>query len=1518
MFSNSKKTESSSVRVRNLRFESLETRELLSVAPSDYAIIRESYPTLNLPETFEEINIIEINAQDFANETLQQAFARASETNADDLIVLRSEVTGSVFDVGSTSVVVDVDSNAFGSISLVSYGGSGVSSIVSSSVDGAFNVVQGDFQLGGLLVVELGVEAIESSAVGLQTDQVAFICQTRGSSSENAAWSVDYEREGGERVFLTGLDQTQALALATTSTEQWFITNNYYDADKTRALDNDEHICWAAAASNILWYTGWGQITPFTDEQNLFESVFVNNFSDKAGSSYYGAKWFLTGEYPSDLDDTWSKPSSGGGYYQQAFKSEGESVDAYVSHSNFTTSPSKTSELADKLQSGYGISLSVEWYNKTTGVNENAHSIAVWGYSYDSSKRPNDYGFYTGLYFTDSDDYQSEERLMRFMPLTWHASCNVEGTYRGAYVLDGYAYNTSSTTAAAVITGATFLAQRPSKYASATDGKPNLYPSVVADGASLLLTTSSSSTKNSDTFLSGSNIYANFAFKSTKAVNKTVACQLWLDGTLYKTFSYKSLVADKSYGPGSTNISLGKLDVGSHTLRLVIDSGSVVDEYNENDNYFLRTFYVLESDAIFVTTNKDVVNDKDGVTSLREAILQAGTTGHGSTILFDSSLKGKTIELSSSSSYPSYLHVQRAITIDASTIWDEETNSPGITINAKGKSSAFCLEGGTSSKAVKLVGLKMINGSGLVPTNDSNTFGGAVYTRDYAEFIDCAFESNKASVGGAIYCYQGSLTVQNCVFSKNAVKASNSQDGLGGAIYLYEGSLKVSGGSFNENSSVSSGAIFSYNSQTTISGVSFVKNTATQYAGAAYFRLGTVEISDSFFNGNSASLYAGAVEFSEVTASVSQTVFTKSTSGAYGGAAYVYGGSSSFVNCEFRGNTAATYGGAVFLHGQNQHYFSNCALLDNRADSGIGDALFSQYYDGKSKTLLTTMRNCTIAGQSNKAIYLYDAQCGIKLYNSIVVGSSIPIDTNETSATVEGYKVLSTYADWTKSSQNLVYDPSKPLFTDADSGDYTLAFQSQALDVGLNKYALDPKGQTLEKDSLGASRVICETVDLGAYERLLESTPETPTNLTFGAYDASKKTIAITWNDNSDVEYNYLVESSTDGKEWKTLTKASADATSATLSKVALGASYFARVSATNRAGASQYAYASRYVPTIPTAPSDVSILKNNDKENATYAVLWNDKSSNESYFVVQVSEDGKNWTELTRTNANVASFESSEPLTRVRVAAGNGSGISSYAVGKTISTASTLETTAGSGLCLRLEGIDAETILWDFGAGVTQELKNGATIDPSEYGLTSGSSIITAQYVDDDGVTKKTTVGVRINEVSPSLRVEALPSVDVNAAVFRINANFAGRTVVQNWRVDWGDGTSTLYDSTSDFFIAKYYKPSKKTVNYEIAITLLDDSGSDLETFELGIFTSPAKASAAPTTMKTTDADVIVDRAFEEFDELEESLATIANTTANAETSVYGPLFLTDVFANYAEVDESLRKAWTKKTGAF
>ena len=232
-----------------------------------------------------------------------------------------------------------------------------------------------------------------------------------------------------------------------------------------------------------------------------------------------------------------------------------------------------------------------------------------------------------------------------------------------------------------------------------------------------------------------------------------------------------------------------------------------------------------------VTTNLDVVDETDGVLSLREAIQAAEP---GDAITFAPSLKGATITLSGTE-----LAITKGLTVDASSLYDAENDVPGLTINADGKSRVFNVSGGTAETPVELIGLTITGGynasagGGVYALNrvdfehcvfsanknstgyfgdSAKTFGGGVYVGGVSEFEGCRFEQNVSDGGGGAYV-RGSATFTNTLFVKNSGRyggalftdyAASSVDlrncvvavntvggGSGGGIACFAGAIEV-------------------------------------------------------------------------------------------------------------------------------------------------------------------------------------------------------------------------------------------------------------------------------------------------------------------------------------------------------------------------------------------------------------------------------------------------------------------------------------------------------------------------------------------------------------------------------------------------------------------------------------------------------------------------------------------------------------------------------------------------------
>ncbi len=182
-------------------------------------------------------------------------------------------------------------------------------------------------------------------------------------------------------VALTGLYSSQAFGASYFATE-----GIYMDANKSLDDTDDDLMCWAASAANILAYTGWGSVLS-DSESDIFE-YYQTYWQDTGGNPYEAITWWFTGEnlkQGADYADMgWSQleVEGGGGFYD---------ADTLEANTVWSADDETAMEnISSWLQEGYGVSVGLAG---TAG-----HAITVWGYDYD------DNGDYLGIWITDSDD----------------------------------------------------------------------------------------------------------------------------------------------------------------------------------------------------------------------------------------------------------------------------------------------------------------------------------------------------------------------------------------------------------------------------------------------------------------------------------------------------------------------------------------------------------------------------------------------------------------------------------------------------------------------------------------------------------------------------------------------------------------------------------------------------------------------------------------------------------------------------------------------------------------------------------------------------------------------------------------------------------------------------------------------------------------------------------------------------------------------------------------------------------
>jgi len=148
----------------------------------------------------------------------------------------------------------------------------------------------------------------------------------------------------------------------------------------------DDWMCWAATASNILEWTGWHGPGGLTNADAIFK-YYQDHWTDYGLSNFdHGSpwKWWFDGISVSPGETQVDVP--GGGFFPTA--------DFHDYYHEEWDNPKVMSAVDEFLRAGYGTTLSVGWWLSPR------HEVTVWGFEYDETA-PN---YYTGIWITDSDD----------------------------------------------------------------------------------------------------------------------------------------------------------------------------------------------------------------------------------------------------------------------------------------------------------------------------------------------------------------------------------------------------------------------------------------------------------------------------------------------------------------------------------------------------------------------------------------------------------------------------------------------------------------------------------------------------------------------------------------------------------------------------------------------------------------------------------------------------------------------------------------------------------------------------------------------------------------------------------------------------------------------------------------------------------------------------------------------------------------------------------------------------------
>ncbi|HPC96920.1 MAG TPA: hypothetical protein PLU87_18390 [Sedimentisphaerales bacterium] len=184
----------------------------------------------------------------------------------------------------------------------------------------------------------------------------------------------------------------------------WFLDgvapdSGWRDVNKSETDDDDDYLCWAAAAANILDWGGWN--ASFSTADAKFEN-FKYYWSDQGSWPRYGWDWWITGNEPPAREGWAQVEVPGGGAYFPA--TNFNNVSSLWGFDNSEPGILDMVAVESYLRNGTGVSIGV----RNLGFH---HALTVWGVDYETDFYTNPYR-YTGFWATDSDD--NATRLSHF------------------------------------------------------------------------------------------------------------------------------------------------------------------------------------------------------------------------------------------------------------------------------------------------------------------------------------------------------------------------------------------------------------------------------------------------------------------------------------------------------------------------------------------------------------------------------------------------------------------------------------------------------------------------------------------------------------------------------------------------------------------------------------------------------------------------------------------------------------------------------------------------------------------------------------------------------------------------------------------------------------------------------------------------------------------------------------------------------------------------------------------------
>ncbi len=525
----------------------------------------------------------------------------------------------------------------------------------------------------------------------------------------------------------------------------------------------------------------------------------------------------------------------------------------------------------------------------------------------------------------------------------------------------------------------------PKQLADLTPYKPSAWNDKIPVSRSQLSGTDTHS--DTEPYYNDETLYINYACTNNGNVDSgDFIIKLEITGEGGEILTYSKLpLSDGYYTYNPTDIAIGPLSAGTHTIKMWVDHYNSVPESNESNNYYERTVTVLAREVTLVLPSGTITDntptyawnklEDDSVTGY--VLYVNDSVGNRidryyylSELTFDSvnqryfvtpeiqlnegngqwwvcAYNGNygswsdpmQFNLVNHGSYTPitrkvpevYPNIQTAIdaSVDSDTVLlaDGVYTGPGnLNIDFKGKKISVKSKNGPDTCTVDC----QKHGRGFLfctGEDEHSLLDGITITNGNAEDSDGGAWS-RSSAGGGIYIANASATIHNC-------KIVNNSANSGGGAYSSGGSL-FENCKFTANTAADSGgAVYGYDPK--FIGCSFNKNRSHgTYRDGGAIAVKSTHCEDCIFDENFAT-DGGAVDFSAIE-------------------------ETSFIRCKFINNVAQDDGGAICI---SQIAFldltvadiTNCIFSNNHASDG-GAICSKTYLRGKA---LIKINNCSFS-----------------------------------------------------------------------------------------------------------------------------------------------------------------------------------------------------------------------------------------------------------------------------------------------------------------------------------------------------------------------------------------------------------------------------------------------------------------------------------------------------------------------------------------------------------------------------